>query len=97
MSGLFYQLNYRLTTGEGIEPSLLNYEFKVLPHKLSNEKNLNIRKWNRTIDTRIFSPLLYLLSYPNFKIHKKLKNKIIQTIQKKKINLKNKNYIKKKK
>ena len=48
---------------KGIGPSYLAWKASVLPLNYTRVFNCNAQNRNRTSDTRIFSPLLYRLSY----------------------------------
>ena len=48
---------------KGIGPSYLAWKASVLPLNYTRVFNCNAQNRNRTSDTRIFSPLLYQLSY----------------------------------
>lgn len=53
-------------------------------HSRVKLKTIGVHGWNRTIDTRIFNPLLYLLSYVNFVWHpgkdSNLQHTVLETV-----------------
>ncbi len=70
----------------GIEPTYLAWKASVLPLNYTriHHNIFNAQNRNRTSDTRIFSPLLYQLSYLGF-LHKSLHHNIDNSTRKQSI------------